>query len=61
MEPTELWLWEYTDPVTLRRKISRYKMTEKVARQTYGELVTKVEGSRELRTPAETTSSWQKR
>jgi hypothetical protein len=45
----ELWFWTITDPVTKRRRPTRYRMTEAEARERHGDDAVKVEGSLEVR------------
>jgi hypothetical protein len=55
--PLQLWLWEYTDDQG-KRRVTRYRLTEKHALERYGETVSRVEGSLEERTPLGHTSDW---
>jgi hypothetical protein len=56
---SEFWLWRYTDE-SGKRIATRYRMTEKTARERFGPDVERVEGSLELRQPLGHTSDWQK-
>jgi hypothetical protein len=56
----QLWLFEVTDPLTGRRRVTRYRLTEAEASERYGESAVKVPGSLEIREPAGSTSDWQK-
>jgi hypothetical protein len=59
-EPLRLWLWEYTDDQG-KRRVTRYRLTEKDALERYGKTASRVEWSLEVRTPLGHTSDWLKR
>jgi hypothetical protein len=44
-----LWFWIVTDPITKRRRRTRYMMTEEEALARHGADAVKVEGSLEVR------------
>jgi len=46
---TALWFWYYRDPVTGRRRKTRYRCSEEVARERYGATAEPVSHSLELR------------
>ena len=57
-----MWLWTITDEVTKRRRQTRHRMTEEIARERHGDDAVKVEGSLEVRcVTGESTSDFQHR